>query len=112
MLRLCSQTNTQNIPCVHHPFNPVPTYSLHSLGEKLSVAVSFPFRLANRCQGNLAATPVYLLICLFIDMLLPVTIPLYKFTNPKGPSLLCSQLFGEDEDSEELDEAEKQGENC
>jgi hypothetical protein len=64
---------------MHHPINANSANTLHCLGKKLSVAVSF--------------TP-------------PSFIYFAAFNEP------TRQLFGEDEDStDELDEAEKQGEN-
>lgn len=40
VLRLRPKTNTKIIPCLHHPFYPVTTYTLHCMGEELPDTVS------------------------------------------------------------------------
>lgn len=85
MLRLHPKANAEDLSCVHDPLNAVATNTLHRVGEELPHTVS----KAHACGA---------------------------VTSSVG-SCFCadSQLFGEDEDADqgsELDEAEKQGENC
>lgn len=39
MLRLHPQTNSEDLPCLHHSINPKPTHSLHRLEQELSYGV-------------------------------------------------------------------------
>ena len=80
VLRLCTEANAKDVPCVHYSLNPVTAHSLYCLGKELfdSVRIAKPLLISQ-------------------------------------PKCDFSQLFGEDEESsggeQELDDAEKQGEN-
>lgn len=85
MLRLHPQADAEDVPCMHDPLNAVAANTLHRVGEEL------PHTVSQAHTGGAVTSSVGLCFC--VD----------------------SQLFGEDEDADqggELDEAEKQGENC
>ncbi len=81
MLRLHTQTNPENLPCLYNPVYPQPTYSLHRLEQELSHGYAIVMA---------ALSPCYLsLISLYLRQL----------------------FGEDEDASGELDDAEKQGEN-
>ena len=42
MLRLRAQADTEDVPCVHDPLDPVTTDTLHRVGKELPDSVSAP----------------------------------------------------------------------
>lgn len=80
MLRLRAEANREDVPSVHHSFDPITAHTLYRMGKELPDPVSASYVIRKHGTDRVAV---------------PV----------------CSQLFGEEEDGGELDEAEKQGEN-
>lgn len=88
MLLVLTKGNSEDFPCLYHPINAQSAHTLHCLGKKLSLRVR-----------------AFFISLIFLSLLVYLS----------ASFLVCSQLFGEDEDAAsqtELDAAQAQGENA